>query len=103
MRSSTSSTAAMIKVSTSGENNTSKPTVNGPIGPKSGCWAAGNSQCAKADSTRLIGQANSQPTAVTTEVQGKVDSVDLTQSPPTLSINSQDYALTQIKRIVSSN
>ena len=47
--------------------------------------------------------ANSQPTAVTTEVQGKVDSVDLTQSPPTLSINSQDYALTQIKRIVSSN
>ena len=47
--------------------------------------------------------ANSQPTAVMTEVQGKVDSVDLTQSPPTLSINSQDYALTQIKRIVSSN
>jgi len=47
--------------------------------------------------------ANNQPTAVTTEVQGKVDSVDLTQSPPTLSINSQDYALTQIKRIISTN
>jgi hypothetical protein len=36
-------------------------------------------------------------------VQGKVDSVDLTQSPPTLSINAQDYALTQIKRIISTN
>jgi flagellar basal-body rod modification protein FlgD len=47
--------------------------------------------------------ANNQSTSVATEVQGKVDSVDLTQSPPTLSINAQDYALTQIKRIISTN
>ena len=47
--------------------------------------------------------ANNQPTTVATEVQGKVDSVDLTQNPPTLQINGQAFSLTQIKRIVSSN
>ena len=47
--------------------------------------------------------ANNQPTTVATEVQGKVDSVDLTQNPPTLQINGQTFSLTQIKRIVSSN
>src|SRR6267143_2101724 len=35
--------------------------------------------------------------AVTTQVQGVVNSVDLTQSPPLLSINGQTYTVTQIK------
>jgi flagellar basal-body rod modification protein FlgD len=44
--------------------------------------------------------ANQQPVAISTEVQATVDSVDLTQSPPLLSVNGQNYTLDQIKRIV---
>jgi flagellar basal-body rod modification protein FlgD len=38
--------------------------------------------------------------AISTEVQGVVDSVDLTASPPLLSIGGQNYTTDQIKRIV---
>jgi flagellar basal-body rod modification protein FlgD len=38
--------------------------------------------------------------AISTEVQGVVDSVDLTASPPLLSIGGQNYTTNQIKRIV---
>jgi flagellar basal-body rod modification protein FlgD len=44
--------------------------------------------------------ANMQPVAVSTEVQATVDSVDLTQDPPVLSINGQSYTMDKIKRIV---
>jgi flagellar basal-body rod modification protein FlgD len=44
--------------------------------------------------------ANNQTTAISTEVQAVVDSVDLTQDPPMLSINGQNYAIDKIKRIV---
>jgi flagellar basal-body rod modification protein FlgD len=37
---------------------------------------------------------------VTTQIQGVVNSVDLTQSPPLLSINGQNYLINQIKSIV---
>ena len=37
---------------------------------------------------------------MSTEVQGTVDSVDLTQDPPVLSVNGQNYTLDKIKRIV---
>jgi flagellar basal-body rod modification protein FlgD len=46
--------------------------------------------------------ANQQSVAISTEVQAKVDSVDLTQDPPLLSINGQNYSLDKIKRIVRS-
>jgi flagellar basal-body rod modification protein FlgD len=36
-------------------------------------------------------------------VQGKVDSADLTQNPPVLSINGENFTLDKIKRIVSVN
>jgi flagellar basal-body rod modification protein FlgD len=39
--------------------------------------------------------------AVGTSIQGVVTSVDLTQSPPLLSINGQTYTMTQIKAIVN--
>src|SRR5450631_4136679 len=39
------------------------------------------------------------PVAVTTQIQGVVNSVDLTQSPPLLSINGQNYLVNQIKSI----
>ena len=37
--------------------------------------------------------------AVTTQIQGVVNSVDLTKSPPLLSINGQTYTVSQIKSI----
>jgi flagellar basal-body rod modification protein FlgD len=39
--------------------------------------------------------------AVSTQIQGVVSSVDLTQSPPLLSINGQTYTVSQIKSISS--
>jgi flagellar basal-body rod modification protein FlgD len=44
--------------------------------------------------------ANRQPVAIATEIEGLVDSVDLTQSPPSLSIAGQSYALDKVKRLV---
>ena len=44
--------------------------------------------------------ATGQPVAISTEIQGTVDAVDLTQNPPTLSIAGQDYTLDKIKRVV---
>jgi flagellar basal-body rod modification protein FlgD len=41
------------------------------------------------------------PVAVTTQVQGVVSSVDLTQQPPLLSIGKQTYTVNQIQRIVN--
>jgi flagellar basal-body rod modification protein FlgD len=38
---------------------------------------------------------------VATQVQGVVDSVDLTQSPPLLSINGQSYTINQIRGVVN--
>jgi flagellar basal-body rod modification protein FlgD len=38
---------------------------------------------------------------ISTQIQGVVSSVDLTQSPPLLSIGDQTYTIDQIKRIVS--
>ena len=47
--------------------------------------------------------ANKQPVAISTEVQALVDSVDLTKTPPMLSIAGQDYSIDRIKRIVRPN
>jgi flagellar basal-body rod modification protein FlgD len=41
------------------------------------------------------------PVAITTQVQGVVSSVDLTQQPPMLSIAGQSFTVNQIKRIVN--
>jgi flagellar basal-body rod modification protein FlgD len=46
--------------------------------------------------------ANKQPVGVSTEVQATVDSIDLTQNPPLLSINGQNYTVDKIKKIVRS-
>jgi flagellar basal-body rod modification protein FlgD len=39
--------------------------------------------------------------AVSTEVQGIVDSVDLTQNPPLLSVGGQNFSIDKIKRVVA--
>lgn len=41
-----------------------------------------------------------QTVAVSTETQGVVDSVDLTQDPPLLAVGGQNFALDKIKRVV---
>ena len=53
----------------------------------------------KLTATATDSAANS--VAVTTQIQGVVDSVDLTQSPPLLSINGQNYTVNQIKSIAN--
>ncbi|HZT27559.1 MAG TPA: flagellar hook capping FlgD N-terminal domain-containing protein [Pseudolabrys sp.] len=45
--------------------------------------------------------ASGQSTAISTQVQAPVDSVDLTQNPPVLSINGQNYTMNQLQKIVS--
>ncbi len=50
--------------------------------------------------TATAADANNQSVAVSTEVQAVVDSVDLSQSPPVMSINGQNYTLDKIKRVV---
>ncbi len=41
------------------------------------------------------------PVAVSTQIQGVVSSVDLTQSPPLLSIGGQNYTVNQVKSIAN--
>jgi flagellar basal-body rod modification protein FlgD len=44
--------------------------------------------------------ASGQPVAVATEIEGVVDSVDLSQVPPVLSIGGQTFTVDKIKRVV---
>src|SRR5215475_14514041 len=44
--------------------------------------------------------ASGQTVSVPTEVEGIVDSVDLNQTPPVLSMGGQDYTLDKLKRVV---
>ncbi len=44
--------------------------------------------------------ASGNTVAISTEVKGTVDSVDLTQNPPMLKIGGQSFALDKIKQIV---
>jgi len=44
--------------------------------------------------------ASGQTTAISTQVQAVVDSVDLTQTPPLLLINGQNYSMDKIKQII---
>jgi len=60
-------------------------------------WPAGNYTLT---ATGL--DASGQPVTISTQVQAPVDSVDLSQSPPVLSINGQNYQLNQIQKIVRS-
>jgi flagellar basal-body rod modification protein FlgD len=47
--------------------------------------------------------ANGQTVAVSSEIDGTVNSVDLTQNPPVLSINGQNFSLNQIKRVIQGS
>jgi flagellar basal-body rod modification protein FlgD len=58
-------------------------------------WPAGNYTL-----TATAVDANNQSVAISTEVQAVVDSVDLTQTPPLLSIAGKDYTMDKIKRVL---
>ena len=60
-------------------------------------WADGNYTL----SITAVG-ADSKPVAIPTNVTGMVDSVDLTQSPPLLSIGGKTYTLNQILTVQQS-
>ena len=51
--------------------------------------------------TATATDASGQSSAITTQVQARVDSVDLTQNPPVLSINGQNYTMNQLQKIVA--
>ena len=44
--------------------------------------------------------ANNQPVAIGTEIEGTVDSADLSKTPPVLSVAGENYTLDKIKRVV---
>jgi flagellar basal-body rod modification protein FlgD len=49
----------------------------------------------------IVGKdASGQPVSISSEVEGIVDSVDLTKTPPVLSIGGQTFTLDKIKRVV---
>lgn len=58
-------------------------------------WPAGNYTM-----TVTAVDASQQSVGISTQVQATVDSVDLTQDPPTLSINGQNYTVDKIKQIL---
>jgi flagellar basal-body rod modification protein FlgD len=47
--------------------------------------------------------AGGQPVSIATEIEGTVDSADLTKNPPVLSVAGQNYTLDKIKRVVRQN
>jgi flagellar basal-body rod modification protein FlgD len=51
--------------------------------------------------TATAADANGNSVGVTTQIQGVVSSVDLTQSPPLLTIAGQTYTVNQIRRIAN--
>ena len=51
--------------------------------------------------TATATDASGQSTAISTQVQAQVSSVDLTQNPPLLSINGQNYTMTQLQKIIA--
>lgn len=61
-------------------------------------WPAGNYKM-----TVTAKDSDGKDVAVTTEIQGTVDSVDLTASPALLSISGKSYTMDQIKRVVKAS
>jgi flagellar basal-body rod modification protein FlgD len=58
-------------------------------------WPAGNYTM-----TITAKDANGQTVAITTDVQGVVDSADVSQTPPVLSIGDLTFTIDQVKRVV---
>jgi len=70
-------------------------TWNG-VGTDGTTWPAGNYTL-----TATAVTATGQTTTVTSQVEGKVSSVDLSQTPPLLSMGGQNYKITDIQQIIA--
>jgi flagellar basal-body rod modification protein FlgD len=70
-------------------------TWNG-VGTDGTTWPAGNYTL-----TATAVTATGQTTTVTSQVEGKVSSVDLSQTPPLLSMSGQNYKITDIQQIIA--
>jgi flagellar basal-body rod modification protein FlgD len=70
-------------------------TWNG-VGNDGTTWPAGNYTLSATAVT-----ASGQSTPVTTQIEGKVTSVDLSQTPPLLSMGGQNYKITDIQQIIA--
>ena len=53
--------------------------------------------------TATAKDASGQTTAVSTEIQGVVDSADLSQTPPVLSIGGQTFTVDKVKKVVRAS
>ena len=77
-----------------GQSGSQPFTWNG-VGSDGTTWPAGNYTL-----TATAVTASGQSTTVTSQVEGQITSVDLTQTPPLLAMGGQNYKLTDIQRIV---
>jgi|SRR5215831_4107168 len=66
------------------------------VGTDGNTWPPGNYTLSATAVT-----ASGQATTITTQVEGPVSSVDLTQTPPVLSVGGQNYNITDIQRIIA--
>jgi len=77
-------------------NSGSQSFVWNGIGNDGTTWPAGNYTL-----TATAVTASGQTTTVTTQLEGTVSSVDLSQTPPTLTMGGQSYKITDIQQIVA--
>ena len=76
-------------------NAGSQPFTWNGVGSDGTTWPAGNYTL-----TATAVTASGQSTTITSQVEGQITSVDLTQTPPLLAMGGQNYKVTDIQRIV---
>ena len=84
-----------VYTGTGAVNSGSQTYVWNGIGNDGTVWPAGNYTL-----TATAISASGQSTPITTQVEGQVTAVDLTQTPPALTIGGQTYTINDIQRIV---
>ncbi len=84
-----------VYTATGAVNAGSQPFTWNGVGSDGTTWPAGNYTL-----TTTAVTASGQSTTVTSQVEGQITSVDLTQTPPLLAMGGQNYKLTDIQRIV---
>ena len=67
------------------------------VGNDGTTWPAGSYTLTATATT-----ASGQSTTVTTQIEGQVSSVDLTQTPPALTIGGQTYTINDIQQIIAT-
>jgi flagellar basal-body rod modification protein FlgD len=77
-------------------NSGAQPFTWNGVGNDGTTWPAGNYTL-----TATAVSASGQTVPITTQVEGKVNSVDLTQTPPVLVIGGQNYTINDIQQIIA--